>query len=67
MKIIDEREPPPKKKKKATTTTTTTTTKKQTNKQGNKNQIFLMFSFQVSIIKFSHFKHITNRPIQDFS
>ena len=23
--------------------------------------------FQVSIIKISHFKHITNRPIQDFS
>ena len=23
--------------------------------------------FQVSIIKFSHFKHITNRPILDFS
>ena len=27
----------------------------------------LMYSFQVSMIKISHFKHITNRPIQDFS
>ena len=26
-----------------------------------------MYSFQVSIIKISHFKHITNRPIQDLS
>ena len=26
-----------------------------------------MYSFQVSLIKISHFKHITNRPIQDFS
>ena len=26
-----------------------------------------MYSFQVSIIKISHFKHIINRPIQDFS
>ena len=26
-----------------------------------------MYSFQVSIIKTSHFKHITNRPIEDFS
>ena len=25
-----------------------------------------MYSFQVSIIKISHFKHIANRPIQDF-
>ena len=30
-------------------------------------QLFLMYPFQVSIIKISHFKHITNRPIQDFS
>ena len=29
--------------------------------------LFLMYSFQVSIIKISHFKHITNRPIQEFS
>ena len=29
--------------------------------------LFLMHSFQVSIIKISHFKHITNQPIQDFS
>ena len=28
---------------------------------------FLMYSFQVSIIKISRFKHITNRPIQAFS
>ena len=28
---------------------------------------FLMYSFQVSTIKISHFKNITNRPIQDFS
>ena len=27
--------------------------------------LFLMYSFQVSVIKISHFKHITNRPIQD--
>ena len=26
-----------------------------------------MYSFQVSITKISHFKHITNQPIQDFS
>ena len=26
---------------------------------------FLMYSFQVSIIKISHFKHIKNQPIQD--
>ena len=29
--------------------------------------LFLMYSFEVSIIKISHFEHITNRPIQDFS
>ena len=29
--------------------------------------LFLMYSFQVSIIKISHFKHIINRPIQVFS
>ena len=28
--------------------------------------LFLMYSFQVSIIKISHFKHITSRPIQTF-
>ena len=27
---------------------------------------FLVYSFQVLIIKISQFKHITNRPIQDF-
>ena len=36
-------------------------------KQINHSIAFLMYSFQVSIIKVSHFKHITNRPIQDFS
>ena len=29
--------------------------------------VFLMYSFQALIIKISHFKHITNQPIQDFS
>ena len=29
--------------------------------------LFLMYLFQVSIPKTSHFKHITNRPIHDFS
>ena len=29
--------------------------------------LFLMYSFQVSIIKISHLKYITKRPIQDFS
>ena len=29
--------------------------------------LFLMHSFQVSIIKISRLKHITNRPIQDLS
>ena len=29
--------------------------------------LFLKNSFQVSIIKISNFKHIINRPIQDFS
>ena len=29
--------------------------------------ISLMYSFQVSIIKISHFKHITNRSIRDVS
>ena len=36
-------------------------------KQINHSIAFLMYSFQVSIIKISHFKHITNPPIQDFS
>ena len=36
-------------------------------KQTNHSIAFLDYSFQVSIIKISHFKHITNRPIQDFS
>ena len=36
-------------------------------KQNNHSSLFLMYSFQVSIIKISHFKHIINRPIQDFS
>ena len=35
-------------------------------KQINIPQLFLMDSFQVSIIKISHFKHMTNQPIQDF-
>ena len=40
-----------------------TTTKKQV-----KHSIaFLDYSFQVSIIKISHLKHITNQLIQDFS
>ena len=30
-------------------------------------QINHSITFQVSIIKISHFRHITNRPIQDFS
>ena len=29
--------------------------------------VFLMYSFQVSIIKISHFKYIINRPIEEFS
>ena len=29
--------------------------------------LFLMYSFQVSKVKISFFKHITNRPIQAFS
>ena len=33
----------------------------------NHSSLFLMHSFQVSIIKVSHFKHITNWPIQAFS
>ena len=36
-------------------------------KQNNIPSLFLVYSFQVSAIKISHFKHITNRPIQDFS
>ena len=36
-------------------------------KQINHSIAYLMYSFQASIIKISHFKHITNRPIQDFS
>ena len=36
-------------------------------KQINLSSLFLMYSFQVSIIKISHFKHIINRPMQDFS
>ena len=38
--------------------------------QKNKSRIpllFLIYSFQVSIIKISYFKHITNRTILDFS
>ena len=35
-------------------------------KQINHSIAFLMYSFQISIIKVSHFKHLTNRPIQDF-
>ena len=35
-------------------------------KEINHSIAFLEYSFQVSIIKISHFKHITNRPIQDF-
>ena len=31
------------------------------------SSLFLMYSFQVSIIKISHFKHIKNQPIKDFS
>ena len=36
-------------------------------KQNTIPWLFLMYSFQVSIIKILHFKHITNRLIQDFS
>ena len=36
-------------------------------KQINHSIAFLLYSFQVSIIKISHCKHITNRPKQDFS
>ena len=36
-------------------------------KQINHSIAFLVYSFQVSIIKISHFKHITNQPTQDFS
>ena len=36
-------------------------------KQINHFIAFLMCSFQVSVIKISHFKHITNRPTQDIS
>ena len=31
------------------------------------NHSILMYSFQVSVIKILGFKHITNRPIHDFS
>ena len=31
------------------------------------DSFFSMYSFHVSIIEISHFKHIINRPIQDFS
>ena len=36
-------------------------------KQTTIPSFFLMYSFQVSIIKTSHLRHITNRPIHDFS
>ena len=36
-------------------------------KQINHSIAFLMYLFQASIIKISHFKHITNWPMQDFS
>ena len=36
-------------------------------KEMNHSIAFLMYSFQVSKIKISHFKHITNRPVQDLS
>ena len=36
-------------------------------KQNNNSIAFLDILFQASIIKISHFKHITNRPIQEFS
>ena len=35
-------------------------------KQNNYSIAFLDHLFQVSIIKISHFKHVTNRSIQDF-
>ena len=35
-------------------------------KQVNHPFISLMYLFQASIIKISHFKHITNQPIRDF-
>ena len=38
-----------------------------TEKQVNHSIAFLMYSYRVSIIKISHFKHIINRPIPDFS
>ena len=38
-----------------------------TEKQVNHPSLSLMYSFQVSVIKISHFKHITNQPIRDFS
>ena len=36
-------------------------------KQINYSIVFLMYSFQLSIIKILRFKHIANRHIQDFS
>ena len=36
-------------------------------KQINHSTAFLMYLFLASIIKISHFKHITNWPMQDFS
>ena len=36
-------------------------------KQNNHSIAFLDVSSQVSIIKISHFNHIINQPIQDFS
>ena len=36
-------------------------------KQINHSIAFLMYSFQVSTIKISRFKHFTNRPMQGFS
>ena len=41
--------------------------KSTTEKQLSIPSLFIVYSFQVSILKISHFKHITNRPIQDFS
>ena len=35
-------------------------------KQNNISSLLLLYSSQVSIIKISHFKHVINRPIQDF-
>ena len=45
------------------------TIKKQVNHSIARQQVnhsLMYYSFQVLIIKISHFKHITNRPIPDF-